>query len=423
MDKLPFLAFLAPLLLFWQQSKNFLLKIFRIFWKERNILYDIHVPFYDKLRKNCKIFSLDDYELARRIQFNAKGDTFDPVYFKFFHFQIALYKNFIPIFIFGTKDRSGFKIQYLKYSIPFEEWLEETIREHNDDEGNRYQSRLGFYTQEYRGKSLKTLHTIGHSIGKDIDTAQTPQKYPILGNYGIIKLRLPQTIGVNINDIEIEKPSDKKDKYIFTQEGEIIKNKVESWLNAEEWYHSKNIRYYRGILLHGEPGTGKSSLPYQIARKLNIPLFVFDLSSFDNEEFGQTLEDLPVDSCIILFEDIDNVWDKRESKNKVQNFVSLTFDYFINKLSGAKAIKNKFVFITTNNKEKVDPALLRAGRVDEQYELKSLNKEEKLKMAKIILDNDDNLVNHVVDMGIYDTTAEFENRLTKIALDNFWENK
>ncbi len=238
--------------------------------------------------------------------------------------------------------------------------------------------------------------------------------------YHIIRDKIPNySLNINVNNIAFCQPKTSEYKYVFTEEGKKVLNTIDKWLKAECWYESKGIRYYRGLGLYGKSGTGKSSLVLEVARNLKIPIWIFDTSSFDNQEFEETINELPAETGIILFEDLDVLWSGRTNKVKSE-YNTLTFDCFINKLSGVNAIKNKFVVITTNHKEELDEALIRKGRIDELIELKSLNKEEKLKMAKIILENND-LAAKITEEGINDTTAEFENRLVDFCLINYWK--
>lgn len=48
---------------------------------------------------------------------------------------------------------------------------------------------------------------------------------------------------------------------------------------------------------------------------------------------------------------------------------ALTFSGFLNAIDGVRSQEGRIIIMTTNYKEKLDPALLRPGRVDEMYEI------------------------------------------------------
>jgi hypothetical protein len=59
--------------------------------------------------------------------------------------------------------------------------------------------------------------------------------------------------------------------------------------------------------------------------------------------------------------------------------------------------------------------------MDEILKVLPLNMPEKINLAKIILNSHIELIDKVLSESETDTTAEFENRCTKVALATFWE--
>jgi chaperone BCS1 len=53
---------------------------------------------------------------------------------------------------------------------------------------------------------------------------------------------------------------------------------VTEWLQSSEWYRSRGIPYCRGYLLHGPPGSGKSSFVQALAGSLNYNICLLNLS-------------------------------------------------------------------------------------------------------------------------------------------------
>ncbi len=427
----PFLITFAPLLLFFQQIKGFLIKIFRIFWKKQQIPYDFSYLLYEELSKNYLKFRFDSYDIKSIAYFSKKYNKQLDVLLKMYKSELILYKNFIPVFISG-KSNGIIKIQYLKFTLDFEGIMAKIVNNSYTKNKQNQETYSRFYVEVIRGVSLKNkLSTVNDSYNQSLapkGSATTgsngeSEESAIFEPYRIIANKLKgMTIGSDVNDLAFDNPNKLINKYIFTEQGERVLSQVEKWLKAENWYEQKNIRWYRGCALIGKPGLGKSALILEIAKKLGIPIFVFDLNTLDNQEFEKKLDELTKQSGIILFEDLDTIWDGRKNDTRTEQYGGLDFNCFINKLSGVNAIKNKFVFITTNHLEKLDTALIRDGRIDEIIEIKSLNEKERFRMASIILENNKELIDKAMKNSRELTTAEFENICVEMALLNFWNN-
>lgn len=76
-------------------------------------------------------------------------------------------------------------------------------------------------------------------------------------------------------------------------------------------------------------------------------------------------------NSIILLEDIDGIFVKRESvsRQKRKGECQVTFSGLLNALDGARSQEGSIIFMTTNHIEKLDPALLRPGRCDIRVKL------------------------------------------------------
>lgn len=438
---LPFIGIIGGISLFYNQCKSFLFRIFRFFIKKREISMDFAQSFYSEIENQGYFFKWDDFDLRYNSLFCKKENHFVACLFKCYGTEIFLYKYFIPVILRGIEGKF-FTVSYLKFTFSFNSFLEKAVKKYQeevisishdfDDRVHLMQGR--FRIETISGSSLKINRfknndDVNSELKRSFEEPQSGNSVSEKSN-GLFKIQeclnkkmTDRFFGIN-NEIEeysiFAHVMKEKNKYQFTKQGEYVLDQVQKWLKSKKWYEERNISFRRGILLYGESGVGKSSLICEIAKYFGIPIFIFDLSNMDNQEFERKLSILEIGTGIILFEDFDNIFNKRENLCKTNNFSGISFDYFLNKLSGVNSISNKFIFITTNYPEKLDEALLRPGRIDEMIQLVSLNIDEKRKMAKVFLGENYELIEKCLEEGKNFSTAQFENLLTQKALALLW---
>lgn len=146
-----------------------------------------------------------------------------------------------------------------------------------------------------------------------------------------------------------------------------IAEDIRDFKASEDWHRSRGIPYRRGYLFHGEPGSGKTSLIMALAGEFRCALYVLNLGDpnlTDNKLLGLLGEAKA--GGVILLEDIDAAFQKREKNEDGGN--GLTFSGLLNALNGAATPEGTLVFMTTNHKDVLDPALIRPGRADVHIE-------------------------------------------------------
>jgi len=151
------------------------------------------------------------------------------------------------------------------------------------------------------------------------------------------------------------------------------------FLQSEAWYGERGIPYRRGYLLHGPPGTGKTSLVAAVASELRLPIYVASLASprLSDDNFAQALASA-APQCLLLLEDVDAAFIRRDRPAHARDEAGaagdrgggggggggLTFSGLLNAIDGVAAQEGRMLFLTTNYPEALDPALIRPGRVD-----------------------------------------------------------
>ncbi|MBD5657048.1 MAG: AAA family ATPase [Candidatus Eremiobacteraeota bacterium] len=146
---------------------------------------------------------------------------------------------------------------------------------------------------------------------------------------------------------------------------ETIVADIESFRASRDWYRSMGIPFRRGFLLHGPPGTGKSSLVGALAGRFEAPLYALSLTGndFTDADLIELLHDVAPDAFVLL-EDLDVAFNGREPGSK-----GVTMSGLLNAIDGAASKDGSVLFVSTNHVERLDPALRRPGRLDVQLEL------------------------------------------------------
>lgn len=149
---------------------------------------------------------------------------------------------------------------------------------------------------------------------------------------------------------------------------EAMIEQIGKFLSSEAWYHERGIPWRMGVQLKGPPGSGKSSAVVAIASHFNLDIAILNLNSSkqNDDELRSLLANLPKNT-LILIEDIDCVFDHREATD--DNDSKVTFSGLLNAIDGVAAGEGRVLFMTTNHPEKLDPALVRPGRVDLTLEI------------------------------------------------------
>lgn len=194
--------------------------------------------------------------------------------------------------------------------------------------------------------------------------------------------------------------------------------KLKFWHESQAWYQQHGIPWRRGCLLYGLPGTGKTSFARATAELLDVPVHVFDLAGMSNQDLKRAWREmLATAPCIALLEDLDAVFHGRTNVTPVGAMgVPLTFDCLLNCIDGIERVDGMLLMVTTNNLDKLDPALVdRPGRIDDVVEFKPLDYEGRVKLATRILDSVE-LAVQLAQQGAEDSAAKFQERCFREAL-------
>ncbi|CAB4294551.1 unnamed protein product [Prunus armeniaca] len=170
---------------------------------------------------------------------------------------------------------------------------------------------------------------------------------------------------------------------------------LDRFVRRKEFYGRVGKAWKRGYLLYGPPGTGKSSLIAALANYLKFDMYDLELTHLRSNSELRRLLVSTANRSILVIEDIDcsielkdrefgggnpNDSQMRTKSNKFSmqvishcdfiliklSFLQLTLSGLLNFIDGlwSSCGDERIIVFTTNYKDKLDPALLRPGRMD-----------------------------------------------------------
>lgn len=175
---------------------------------------------------------------------------------------------------------------------------------------------------------------------------------------------------------------------------EEIKSDLVKFSKSKDYYKKIGKAWKRGYLLFGPPGTGKSTMIAAMANFLEYDVYDLELTTVkDNTHLRRLLIETSTKSIIVI-EDIDcslnltgqrkkkeeeeedgddkNTIEKKMMKNEGENKESkVTLSGLLNFIDGLWSAcgGERIIVFTTNFVDKLDPALIRKGRMDKHIEM------------------------------------------------------
>lgn len=192
-----------------------------------------------------------------------------------------------------------------------------------------------------------------------------------------------------------------KDKVLFTDiaGNDSAKQDLEEvvdFLKHPKKYAALGAKIPRGVLLVGNPGTGKTMLARAVAGEANVPFFSISGSEFVEmfvgvgasrvrDLFAKAKKNAP---AIIFIDEIDAVGRKRGSgMGGGHDEREQTLNQILVEMDGFDTTANVIVLAATNRADVLDPALLRPGRFDRRTNITLPERKDRLSILKVHFKN------------------------------------
>ncbi|KAJ4768686.1 P-loop containing nucleoside triphosphate hydrolases superfamily protein [Rhynchospora pubera] len=168
--------------------------------------------------------------------------------------------------------------------------------------------------------------------------------------------------------VDLHHPSTFDTLAIDSELKQTVIDDLARFVKRKDYYKRIGKAWKRGYLLYGPPGTGKSSLVAAMANYLKFDVYDLDLSSLNSNEILKTFLIGMSNRSILLIEDIDCMikLNRRDSKDYGNGRDKITLSGLLNFVDGlwSSGGDERIIVLTTNYKERLDPALTRPGRMD-----------------------------------------------------------
>ena len=203
---------------------------------------------------------------------------------------------------------------------------------------------------------------------------------------------------------------------------------IVDFLKRPKKFQEMGAKIPRGVLLCGNPGTGKTLIAKAIAGEANVPFISMSGSEFIEMFAGLGASRVrklfekarKMAPCIVFIDEIDAIGSRRTTSNGAESENNQTLNQLLVEMDGFDTEEAIIVLAATNRPEMLDKALLRPGRFDRQITiaLPDLNGREailKIHAKDKKIDNTVNLRSIAEDTAGF-TGAELANILNEAAI-------
>ncbi len=240
----------------------------------------------------------------------------------------------------------------------------------------------------------------------------------------------------NLNEIEYVSSSKMKfDDVAGNYEAKESLKEIVDFIKCPEKYSRFNARMPKGVLLYGEPGTGKTLMAKALAGEAGVPFYAVSGSDFVQVYAGLgagRIRNLfkkakKSGKSVIFIDEIDAIGKKRMNGNlRGSDEGDRTLNALLTEMSGFAEDSGIVVVAATNRIDTLDAALLRPGRFDRQIEIMLPDRNARKDIINLYLSKkkakEDINLDNIADLTVYFSGAMIENLVNEAALLAIREN-
>ena len=175
-----------------------------------------------------------------------------------------------------------------------------------------------------------------------------------------------------VYDSETTKSKTKFDDVAGLEEEKHEMIEIVDFLRNPERFNKMGAKIPRGVLLCGQPGTGKTLIAKAIAGEANVPFISMSGSEFIEMFAGLGASRVrklfekakKIAPCIIFIDEIDAIGSRRNTSGGAESENNQTLNQLLVEMDGFDTEETIIVLAATNRPEMLDKALLRPGRFD-----------------------------------------------------------
>jgi hypothetical protein len=159
--------------------------------------------------------------------------------------------------------------------------------------------------------------------------------------------------------------------------------KLKEWVDLNQPYFLADVHprlIPRGVLLHGDPGVGKTMGAKAIAKAFEVPLYRMDMATTlvrymgDSEaRFARALEIIEREApCVVLIDEVEKLFGSKDDSGVIQRLLSQLLWWL------AEHKSRVFTVMTSNDIDIIPKELYRAGRIDRSFQLFGLRTDKEV---------------------------------------------
>jgi len=234
---------------------------------------------------------------------------------------------------------------------------------------------VGFVGADLKALCQKAAH---QALRRQVPTPDTQPTAPLTINADDFDQALSAIKPAVLRSVEVESPQVAwQDIGGLDEIKQLLQESVEGQLLYPELYQKTQAKAPKGILLMGEPGTGKTLLAKAIASQAQanfiaisgpelLSRWVGASEQAVRELFAKARQAAP---CVIFIDEIDTLAPARGQYSGDSGVGDRVVGQLLTEIDGLSATKNLILIAATNRPEAIDPALLRSGRLDLQLKI------------------------------------------------------